>query len=117
MCCHIYIYALSNTGSIDNGDLLYLLLVLTGCCCKSYLTTLFLVSHRYLNYGDAKWKKQVCDHLVNVELFSDEVRKNFEASLDWLHEHACSRSYGLGRLHFIVMFFCLSLSEVCHLLL
>ena len=28
--------------------------------------------------------------------YSDEVRNNFESTLEWLHEHACSRSYGLG---------------------
>lgn len=28
--------------------------------------------------------------------YSDEVRHNFEGTLDWLQEHACSRSYGLG---------------------
>lgn len=52
---------------------------------------------RYLNYGEEQWRTVVRNHLQNVELFSDEVRKNFEASLDWLHEHACSRSYGLGK--------------------
>lgn len=31
-----------------------------------------------------------------MNLFHDEVRSNFEACLDWLHEHACSRTYGLG---------------------
>ena len=25
-----------------------------------------------------------------------ETRRSFEYTLDWLHEHACSRSYGLG---------------------
>ena len=24
------------------------------------------------------------------------MRNNFESTLEWLHEHACSRSYGLG---------------------
>lgn len=28
--------------------------------------------------------------------YGDEARNNFEGTLDWLHEHACSRSYGLG---------------------
>lgn len=31
-----------------------------------------------------------------VGRFSEEVRHNIESTLDWLHEHACSRSYGLG---------------------
>ena len=29
--------------------------------------------------------------------YSEETRKNFVATLEWLHEHACSRSYGLGK--------------------
>uniref|UniRef100_A0A183BCG0 Leucine--tRNA ligase n=1 Tax=Echinostoma caproni TaxID=27848 RepID=A0A183BCG0_9TREM len=28
--------------------------------------------------------------------FYDGVRRSFEATLNWLHEHACSRTYGLG---------------------
>lgn len=28
--------------------------------------------------------------------YSEEARHNFEFTLDWLCEHACSRSYGLG---------------------
>ncbi len=28
--------------------------------------------------------------------YSDEARNNFLSTLDWLEEHACSRSYGLG---------------------
>ena len=31
-----------------------------------------------------------------MSTFHDETRRNFEATLDWLHEHACSRSFGLG---------------------
>lgn len=28
--------------------------------------------------------------------FPDEARRNFESTLEWLHEHACSRTCGLG---------------------
>ena len=31
-----------------------------------------------------------------MNTFSDDVRKNFEMTLGWLQEHACSRTYGLG---------------------
>ncbi len=34
--------------------------------------------------------------LVQVDCYHEEVRKNFLATLDWLREHACSRTYGLG---------------------
>lgn len=50
----------------------------------------------YLDYGDAEWKQQAMDVLKPMETFCDETRKNFEATLAWLQEHACSRTYGLG---------------------
>ncbi|KAK6031486.1 leucine--tRNA ligase, partial [Ostertagia ostertagi] len=50
----------------------------------------------YLNYGDPDWKNETRKALAQLNTYSDEVRRNFEATIDWLHEHACSRSYGLG---------------------
>nr|CDJ97537.1 Aminoacyl-tRNA synthetase and Valyl Leucyl Isoleucyl-tRNA synthetase domain containing protein [Haemonchus contortus] len=50
----------------------------------------------YLNYGDPQWKSETRKALAQLNTYSDEVRRNFEATIDWLHEHACSRSYGLG---------------------
>ncbi len=32
------------------------------------------------------------------DTFAEEVRRNFEGTIGWLHEQACSRSYGLGTL-------------------
>uniref|UniRef100_A0A671S1A9 Leucine--tRNA ligase, cytoplasmic n=1 Tax=Sinocyclocheilus anshuiensis TaxID=1608454 RepID=A0A671S1A9_9TELE len=37
-----------------------------------------------------------CYALFCLRTFCDETRKNFEATLAWLQEHACSRTYGLG---------------------
>lgn len=51
----------------------------------------------YLDYGEEKWKEKTLEALKNVETFHDEVRKNFLACFEWLHEHACSRKYGLGK--------------------
>lgn len=50
----------------------------------------------YLDYGNEDWKTQVKGALERLETFSDETRTRFEATLDWLQEHACSRTYGLG---------------------
>lgn len=50
----------------------------------------------YLNYGEAEWRKITQACLDKVECFHDEVRKNFLSTLDWLKDHACSRTYGLG---------------------
>ena len=50
----------------------------------------------YLDYGEESWKAKTAEALEQVDTYHDEVRKNFSATLDWLKEHACSRTYGLG---------------------
>ncbi|TGZ50688.1 Uncharacterized protein DBV15_12139 [Temnothorax longispinosus] len=55
-----------------------------------------LCNQWYLDYGEENWKKETLEALKNLDTFHDEVRKNFLACFDWLHEHACSRTYGLG---------------------
>ena len=35
-------------------------------------------------------------YLCSPPRFPEECRNNFNYTLDWLCEHACSRSYGLG---------------------
>lgn len=55
-----------------------------------------MVDQWFLDYGNELWKQEVRRALEPMNLHHDEARKQFEATLDWLHEHACSRSYGLG---------------------
>ena len=50
----------------------------------------------YLDYGEENWKEQTRKLLHSMNTFHDEVRNNFEHTLNWLHEYACSRTYGLG---------------------
>lgn len=50
----------------------------------------------YLDYEDETWKNQVRAALKTLETYSDETRARFEMTIDWLHGHACSRTYGLG---------------------
>eukprot|EP01137_Pigoraptor_chileana_P025712 Opistho-2@95566 len=50
----------------------------------------------YLDYGNEDWKKKVALALDQLETFNDDTMNNFRKTLDWLHEWACSRSYGLG---------------------
>lgn len=53
---------------------------------------------RYLDYGNEEWKNQARNALKSIETYHEESRRSFEATLDWLEGHACSRSYGLGNL-------------------
>ncbi|XP_015775131.1 PREDICTED: leucine--tRNA ligase, cytoplasmic-like isoform X2 [Acropora digitifera] len=50
----------------------------------------------YLDYGDESWKNLAREALKDLNTYSDETRRNFEATLDKMQEHACSRSHGLG---------------------
>jgi leucyl-tRNA synthetase len=50
----------------------------------------------YLDYGDEEWKAKTRAALANIETYGEETRNNFHATFDWLQEHACSRSFGLG---------------------
>ncbi|VDK83810.1 unnamed protein product [Litomosoides sigmodontis] len=50
----------------------------------------------YLNYGDEEWKKETKKALAQLNTYTEDVRRNLDATIDWLHEHACCRSYGLG---------------------
>jgi len=54
----------------------------------------------YLNYGEEKWKAEALKALDGVNTFHDEVKRNFQFTLNWLHEYACSRTYGLGNFCF-----------------
>ena len=56
--------------------------------------SLFL--RRFLNYGESEWRAEADKCLAQLDTFSEDVRNNFVATLDWMNEHACSRSYGLG---------------------
>ncbi|XP_055386112.1 leucine--tRNA ligase, cytoplasmic [Condylostylus longicornis] len=55
-----------------------------------------LCNQWYLNYGESQWLGQAFKSLEKMECYHTEVRNNFEACLNWLHEYACSRTYGLG---------------------
>lgn len=55
-----------------------------------------LCNQWYLDYGEENWKKLTTQCLKNLDTFCEENKRNFEASLDWLQAHACSRTYGLG---------------------
>ncbi|XP_060530694.1 leucine--tRNA ligase, cytoplasmic [Cylas formicarius] len=50
----------------------------------------------YLDYGEENWKNQVKIAIENLNTYHDEVKRNFLSCVDWLHEYACSRTYGLG---------------------
>jgi leucyl-tRNA synthetase len=52
----------------------------------------------YLPYGEGEWLEKAKAALEKMNMFGElkATRKAFEEALDWLHEWAFSRTYGLG---------------------
>eukprot|EP00049_Salpingoeca_infusionum_P002346 m.55813 g.55813 ORF g.55813 m.55813 type:complete len:1063 (-) comp11522_c0_seq2:275-3463(-) len=55
-----------------------------------------LADQWFLNYGEEGWKAKAVAGLAKMELFDPKTKDAFTRALDWLHQHACSRTYGLG---------------------
>jgi leucyl-tRNA synthetase len=51
----------------------------------------------FLAYDDDQWRKSISEHISsNFKAYSSTVMKEFEDTVNWLGEWACSRQYGLG---------------------
>lgn len=50
----------------------------------------------YMDYGEESWKAKAQKSVRSMNTFLDEVNNSFESTLNWLHQWACARSYGLG---------------------
>ncbi|EDQ90709.1 uncharacterized protein MONBRDRAFT_20503 [Monosiga brevicollis MX1] len=55
-----------------------------------------LTDQWFLIYGEENWRAKAEDCLKQMNVFDPAARDAFLRTLDWLHEHACSRTYGLG---------------------
>ncbi|KAJ2479391.1 cytosolic leucyl tRNA synthetase [Coemansia sp. RSA 2320] len=50
----------------------------------------------FLTYGEPSWKALAKKCLASMNTYGEDTREQFEAKLDWLHEWACARTFGLG---------------------
>lgn len=50
----------------------------------------------YIDYGEPSWKKEVKEHMDQMEFYSEKGRNQFEHALDWLGQWPFSRTMGLG---------------------
>lgn len=91
-CVFCFSFDLSYTFSL----LAYLTWLACGHLKYKYLFIKSISVVRFLDYGEPTWRAQAEEALASMNTYSDEVRHNFLSTLDWLHEHACSRTYGLG---------------------
>ena len=66
------------------------------CRCGNRVKVKILHDQWFLKYSDPAWKKQVGDQLGKMSLVPPEVRVEFDRTVDWLKDWACTRRVGLG---------------------
>jgi len=66
------------------------------CRCGNKVKVKILHDQWFLKYSDPEWKAQVSDHLKDMALVPPEVRAEFDRTVGWLKDWACTRRVGLG---------------------
>jgi leucyl-tRNA synthetase (EC 6.1.1.4) len=66
------------------------------CRCGNKVKVKILHDQWFLKYSDPEWKQQVSDHLKDMALVPPEVRAEFDRTVGWLKDWACTRRVGLG---------------------
>jgi len=66
------------------------------CRCGNKVKVKILHDQWFLKYSDPAWKQQVSDHLKDMTLVPPEVRVEFDRTVGWLKDWACTRRVGLG---------------------
>jgi leucyl-tRNA synthetase len=66
------------------------------CRCGNRVRVKILHDQWFLKYSDPAWKKQVSDQIKDMTLVPPEVRLEFDRTVDWLKDWACTRRVGLG---------------------
>ncbi|MBN2733967.1 MAG: leucine--tRNA ligase [Methanomicrobiaceae archaeon] len=68
------------------------------CRCGSRVYVRILKDQWFLQYSDPEWKEEVHSQLEKMDLVPPEVRAEFDRTVDWLKDWACTRRIGLGTL-------------------
>lgn len=55
-----------------------------------------LVDQWYMDYGSDAWKPKAQKLLAQMNTYNQVTRNAFDGVMDWLHQWACARTYGLG---------------------
>ncbi len=66
------------------------------CRCGGRVFVRILHDQWFLEYSDPAWKAEIHDQLAEMALVPPEVRAEFDRTVDWLKDWACTRRVGLG---------------------
>ena len=66
------------------------------CRCGTKVVVKVLENQWFIDYGNEDWKKKAREGLRKCRIVPEELRREFENVIDWLHERAVARTRGLG---------------------
>ena len=66
------------------------------CRCGGDVIAAILDDQWFIDYGNTKWKEKARECLKNMEIVPEAYKKQFEDTIEWLHERPCARRRGLG---------------------
>ena len=66
------------------------------CRCLTECIIKMVEDQWFIDYSNKKWKKTVHQCLDSMKLYPDKTRQQFDYTIDWLHQWACTREEGLG---------------------
>lgn len=66
------------------------------CRCTTLNHVKILEKQWFLKFSDPEWKNRVKECIKRMRFYPEEVRLQFENTVDWLKEKACTRRTGLG---------------------
>jgi leucyl-tRNA synthetase len=66
------------------------------CRCGTKCLVHILENQWFINYGDLEWKTLAHKCLDQMAILPEELRGEFNYTIDWLRERACARAVGLG---------------------
>jgi len=66
------------------------------CRCGTECVVKLFEDQWFINYGDPEWKNLAYECLANMKIVPEDLRSEFEHTINWLKEKACARKQGLG---------------------
>ena len=66
------------------------------CRCGALCTVKLVQDQWFIDYGNAQWKTYARACLKQMRIIPETYRTDYNYTIDWLHEKACTRAQGLG---------------------
>ena len=66
------------------------------CRCGAECVVKIFENQWFIDYSNVEWKRLAKEAAANMTFYPEEIRAEFEYTIDWLKEKACARRSGLG---------------------